>query len=236
MADPAIELSDITREYPGGVRALSGVSLRIEPGEWVALMGPSGSGKTTLLNLLDGLDRPTTGRVLVHGVDLGRLDPDEAATFRRENIGLIFQHFHLIPYLTAVENVMLAQYYHSLTDRTGALKALESVNLAERAHHLPSQLSGGEQQRVCIARALINDPRIILADEPTGNLDEENEVKVIEIFERLHRLGKTFIVATHDSDFARRASRMVRLRHGQVADDGRGLRTGEAIPEDSVTG
>ncbi len=219
MQGPEILLEGVTKAYPGGVRALDGVSLRIESAEWVALMGPSGSGKTTLLNLLDGLDRPTSGRVVVHGVDLARLDPDEAATFRREHVGLVFQQFHMIPYLSAVENVMLAQYYHSMTDREEAMRALEVVGMAERAHHLPSQLSGGEQQRICIARALINDPRVILADEPTGNLDEENERKVIEVFQRLHREGRTLVVATHDWAIGGLAERTVHLRHGQVAED-----------------
>ena len=174
----AIVLENVSRLYPGGVRAVDEVSLRVRAGEWVALMGPSGSGKTTLLNLMDGLDRPTHGRLCILGRDTTRLGADEAATFRRENLGLIFQQFHLIPYLSALENVMPAQYYHSLVGREQARRALDAVQMTERAHHLPSQLSGGEQQRVCIARALINEPKIILADEPTANLDEVNEAKI----------------------------------------------------------
>ncbi|MAX25306.1 MAG: hypothetical protein CMJ19_12470 [Phycisphaeraceae bacterium] len=195
------------------------IDLTIGLGEWIALMGPSGSGKTTLLNLLDGLDRPTDGRVHVVGQDLSQLDVDEAATFRRENIGLIFQQFHLVSYLTAVENVMLAQYYHSMVDQDEARHALERVQMADRADHLPSQLSGGEQQRVCIARALINDPKIILADEPTGNLDESNADRVVDIFQRLHREGRTLVVATHDPDLGGLAQRIVRLRHGQIVEE-----------------
>ena len=198
MNTATIILEEVSRVYPGDVRALDVMSLRIEPGEWVAVMGPSGSGKTTLLNLLDGLDRPTAGRVMVFGTDVARLAADEAATFRRENIGLIFQQFHLIPYLTALENVMIAQYYHSMVNEAQARSALASVEMTERVHHLPSQLSGGEQQRVCIARALINEPRLILADEPTANLDEANEAKVIAILQALHEQGRTIVVATHD--------------------------------------
>lgn len=218
MLDAAVTLDDITREYPGGVRAVDGVSLRIGIGEWVSLMGPSGSGKTTLLNLVDGLDRPTRGRVWVLGSDTTEFRADEATTFRRENIGLIFQQFHLIPYLTAVENVMLAQYYHSIVDREQALQALDAVQMTHRAGHLPSQLSGGEQQRVCIARALINDPKIILADEPAANLDEANEERVFEIFAALHRQGKTLIVATHDPTLGALAQRTIELRRGRLAE------------------
>jgi len=219
MKQPAVALSQVSKHYPAGVRALDRVSLDIDQGEWVALMGPSGSGKTTLLNLIDGLDRPTSGRVEVLGVDLSNLTPDETAIFRREKIGLVFQQFHLISYLTAQENVMLAQYYHSMVDSKQALHALEAVGMAGRATHLPSRLSGGEQQRVCIARALINEPRIILADEPTGNLDEENQQRVMEIFRELHRQGKTLIVASHDRTLGAAAQRTVRLRHGRVAED-----------------
>jgi putative ABC transport system ATP-binding protein len=214
MNTTAITLENASRVYPGNVRALDGVSLDIASGEWVALMGSSGSGKTTFLNLVDGLDRPTSGRVVVLGRDTTQFASDELTTFRRENIGLIFQQFHLIPYLTALENVMLAQYYHSLTDKEQAARALEAVQMTHRATHLPSQLSGGEQQRVCIARALINDPKIILADEPTANLDEANEAKVIEIFHGLHQQGKTIVIATHDPGLGGLAQRKILLRHG----------------------
>ncbi len=216
MNTEAIFLEDASRAYPGGVRALDGVSVRITLGEWVSLIGPSGSGKTTFLNLVDGLDRPTSGRVVVLGRDTTQFAADELTTLRRENIGLIFQQFHLIPYLTALENVMLAQYYHSLTDKEQAARALESVGMTHRATHLPSQLSGGEQQRVCIARALINDPKIILADEPTANLDEANEAKVFEIFHTLHEQGKTIVIATHDPSLGNLAQRKILLRHGHV--------------------
>ncbi len=215
----AIIMNGVSKVYPGNIRALDGVSLRIEAGEWVAVMGPSGSGKTTLLSLLAGLDRLTSGQIEVLGVDITQFGVDESATFRRESIGLIFQQFHLIPYLTALENVMLAQYYHSMVDKKQAMNTLECVQLAERAHHLPSQLSGGEQQRVCIARALINDPKIILADEPTGNLDEANEERVLEIFHSLHREGKTLIVVTHDRIIGCTAQRTIELSHGKIVRD-----------------
>lgn len=221
MNTDAILLENVSRLYPGGVRAVDGLSLRIQTGEWVALMGPSGSGKTTLLNLIDGLDRPTSGRVVVLGLDTTQFASDEMTTFRRENVGLIFQQFHLIPYLTALENVMVAQYYHSLVDKEQAMRALAAVQMTERAHHLPSQLSGGEQQRVCVARALINEPKIILADEPTANLDEANEAKVFEIFQTLHELGKTIVVATHDPTLGGLAQRKILLRHGRLAEDHR---------------
>ena len=213
---PLIELSDVTRRF-GRVAALDGVSLAVEEGEWLVVMGPSGSGKTTLLNLLAGLDRPTSGRVAVAGTEVAGLGPRELARFRRETVGLVFQEFHLIPYLTALENVMLAQYVHSLTDRGEAAQALEKVGLGDRLDHLPSQLSGGEKQRVCVARALINHPRLILADEPTGNLDEANERQVLEILAGLHRRGQTLVVVTHNPEIASMADRVVRLEHGRVA-------------------
>src|SRR5260221_6608301 len=172
-----IRLKSVTKSYPakaeqangGLIRALDGVSLEIAPGEWVAMMGPSGSGKSTLANLIGCLDRPTSGEIWLDGEEVARLPAQDMSRARAEKVGFVFQQFHLIPYLTALENVMLAQYFHSMTDEQEALSALAHVGLKERAHHLPSQLSGGEQQRVCIARALINDPKIVLADEPTGN-------------------------------------------------------------------
>jgi putative ABC transport system ATP-binding protein len=219
MTTHAISVQNVSKTYPGGVHALAGVSIDVRPGEWAAIMGPSGSGKTTLLSILNGLDKPTSGRIEVLGTDTQGFGPDDWAVFRRENIGLVFQQFHLIPYLTAVENVMLAQYYHSMPVREHAMAALERVQLAARAHHLPSQMSGGEQQRVCIARALINDPKIVLADEPTGNLDEENEARVLEVFQSLHREGKTLVVVTHDPEIGCAGERIVSLGHGKVLKD-----------------
>ncbi len=160
-----ITLEAVTKAFPGGVVALDQVSLAVRPGEWIAVMGASGSGKSTLLNLIGCLDRPTAGRLTLDGTDVGHLTEAHLTALRREKVGLIFQQFHLVPYLSAVENVMLAQYFHSMADETEAREALERVGLGERLHHLPSQLSGGEQQRVCIARALINQPKLLLAED-----------------------------------------------------------------------
>src|SRR5712692_10558709 len=169
-----IEIDRLSKHYSMGagetVRALDEVSLTADAGEWIAIMGPSGSGKTTLLNILGCLDQPTSGSVRIGSTDIAKLSRAELVRFRAETVGLIFQQYHLIPHLTAIENVMLDQYFHSMTDEAEARRALEHVGLADRARNLPSQLSGGEQQRVAIARALANDPKIILADEPTGNL------------------------------------------------------------------
>jgi putative ABC transport system ATP-binding protein len=179
-------------------------------------MGPSGSGKTTLVNLIGCLDQPTAGTVRVAGTDTRQLSRRALTRFRAEHVGLVFQQFHLVPYLTALENVMLAQYFHSLADAAEARRALEAVGLDARADHLPSQLSGGEQQRVCIARALINDPAIVLADEPTGNLDEENEAAVLALLRHAHAAGRTIVMVTHDPATAALAQRCVHLRHGRV--------------------
>ena len=215
-----IEVCQATKEYVGGTRALDGVSLDILQGEWVAIMGPSGSGKTTLLNLLSCLDRPTSGTVRIDGADVTRLAANQMAQFRREKVGLVFQQFHLVPYLTAQENVMLAQYFHSMPDAEEARHALEEVGLGARLHHLPSQLSGGEQQRVCIARALINQPQVILADEPTGNLDEANEEIVLDLFRKMHAQGHTLVVVTHDPTVGAMADRTIRLEHGRLIEPG----------------
>jgi len=214
-----IELKNVTRIYKSNVevRALDGVSLKVAPGEWLAIMGPSGSGKSTLVNLLGCLDQPTGGEVWIHGCNVSEMSPAELNRFRAEKIGFIFQQYHLIPYLNAVENVMLAQYFHSMTDKKEALAALERVGLGDRADHLPSQLSGGEQQRVCIARALINDPHIVLADEPTGNLDAQNEEIVLRQLRELHAQGRTIIMVTHDPMVARLADRLLELHHGKIA-------------------
>lgn len=208
-----IEVENLTKQY-GSVTALREVSFSIEAGEWIAVMGPSGSGKTTLINLLGGLDRAASGRLRVDGRELTSLSSAELAVYRREVVGLVFQQFHLFPYLTALENLMMAQYLHSMADEGEARRALEEVGLGERLHHLPAQLSGGEQQRVCVARALINHPKILLADEPTGNLDEENEKIVMGLFTRLHNQGHTIIMVTHDPEIGRLANRRLELHHG----------------------
>ena len=218
-----IELKNVTRVYKSNVevRALDDVSLSVAPGEWLAVMGPSGSGKSTLVNLMGCLDQPTSGEIWIHGTNVSKMTAAELNRFRAEKIGFIFQQFHLIPYLTALENIMLAQYFHSMTDKTEALAALDQVGLKDRADHLPSQLSGGEQQRVCIARALINDPHIILADEPTGNLDSQTGNEIMKLMEDLHRKGNTIVLVTHEADIAEHAYRVVHIRDGVVASDER---------------
>ena len=211
-----LELKNISKIY-GDLKALDNVSLHVDQGEWVAIMGPSGSGKSTMMNIIGCMDKPTKGEVLLDGVDIARESSKKLTDIRRDKIGLIFQQFHMVNYLTAVENVMVSQYYHSMPDEQEALEALGRVGLRERAHHLPSQLSGGEQQRVCVARALINHPELILADEPTGNLDEANENIVLDLFARLHAEGTTLIVVTHDPEVAEAAQRTIVLEHGKVA-------------------
>src|SRR4051795_3631465 len=219
-----IRLKNVVKAYPakaeangGVIRALDAISLEVAPGEWLAMMGPSGSGKSTMVNLIGCLDRPTSGEILLDGQNVAGIAASELNRVRAEKIGFIFQQFHLVPYLTALENVMLAQYFHSMTDQQEALEALARVGLKDRAHHVPSQLSGGEQQRVCIARALINDPKIVLADEPTGNLDAANEEIVLRLLRELHGQGRTIIMVTHDPVVARLADRRIELHHGKIA-------------------
>lgn len=211
-----LTLSGISKIY-GDLKALDNINLAVEEGEWLSIMGPSGSGKTTLMNIIGCMDKPSRGKIELAGQDISKLSSKELTVVRRDTIGLVFQQFHLVNYLTALENVMMAQYYHSMPDEEAAMEALASVGLKERAKHLPNQLSGGEQQRVCIARALINHPKLLLADEPTGNLDEKNELLVMEIFEKLHNTGSTIIVVTHDPEVADQAERMVVLEHGKIA-------------------
>ncbi|PAW76593.1 MAG: ABC transporter ATP-binding protein [Verrucomicrobia bacterium Tous-C9LFEB] len=210
----AIETVGLCKRF-GQVTALDHVNLRIHRGEFTAFMGASGSGKTTLMNIMTCLDTATEGKVLLDGRDVATFDDEMRRKFRSEKIGLVFQQFHLIPYLSALENVMLAQHYHSVVDEPTALKVLEQFGMGHRVHHLPKQLSGGEQQRVCIARALVNEPPFIFADEPTGNLDEENEQVVMDFLKQLHSQGRTIIMVTHNPDLARSANRIVRLHHGK---------------------
>ena len=212
---PVIETVHLYKRF-GTVTALDDVNITVARGEFVAIMGSSGSGKTTLMNILSCLDTPTEGKVLLNGTDAAALDEEARRAFRARTIGLVFQQFHLLPYLTACENVMLAQYYHSVTDKAAALAALERVGLAHRSDHLPKQLSGGEQQRVCIARALINEPEILFADEPTGNLDAENEQTVLRIFAELHAQNRTIVMVTHNPDLGAKTDRIIRLQHGRI--------------------
>jgi putative ABC transport system ATP-binding protein len=226
-----IQIKDITKLYPAkeagnengagkdasSVHALDHISLHVAQGEWLSIMGPSGSGKSTLVNLIGCLDRPSSGEIWLDGKNVAGISAGDLNRVRAEKIGFIFQQFHLIPFLTAVENVMLAQYFHSMTDEKEAIEALTRVGLGDRAHHLPSQMSGGEQQRVCIARALINDPKIILADEPTGNLDAVNEEIVLRLLREFHQQGRTIVMVTHDPVVARLADRRIELHHGKIA-------------------
>ena len=216
-ADGSVAFQHVNFSYDPERQILHDVSFTLKAGHSIAIVGPSGSGKSTMMNIIGCMDRPSVGEVLLDGVDISKEPQKKLTDIRRDKIGLIFQQFHMVTYLTAVENVMVSQYYHSMPDEEEALEALERVGLRERAKHLPSQLSGGEQQRVCVARALINHPELILADEPTGNLDEANENIVLDLFRQLHREGTTLIVVTHDPEVAEAAQRTIVLEHGRVA-------------------
>ena len=213
-----LEMKDVSMLYGGKVPALSHINLSVEKNDWLAVMGPSGSGKTTLMNIIGCMDHATSGIVILDGLDLTNVSDKELTEIRRDKIGIVFQQFHLIPYLTAVENIMAAQYYHSIPDKDEALQALDRVGLKDRAEHLPSQLSGGEQQCVCIARALINYPVLILADEPTGNLDEKNQNLVMQIFHELHDEGHTILTVTHSAEVGEEAERCVIIEHGHLVE------------------
>lgn len=225
MNQEVIKLENIKRFFKIGdveVQALRGVNLTINKGEYVALMGPSGSGKSTLMNLLGCLDTPSAGKYWLSGQDVSQMDDDELAEIRNKEIGFVFQTFNLLPRSTALDNVALPLVYagYGRTERNErALKTLESVGLADRTDHRPNELSGGQRQRVAIARALINNPSIILADEPTGNLDTKTSYEIMELMEKIHEQGNTVIIVTHEEDIARRAHRIVRLRDGVVEGD-----------------
>ncbi len=213
MKKELIKINNLNKEF-GKVKALNNINLSVYEGEWLAIMGPSGSGKSTLLNILSLMDTPSSGEYILDNENLEQMDEEQKIILRREKIGLVFQQFHLIPYLNALENVMLSQYYHSSVDEEDAKMVLEKVGLSHRLTHLPSQLSGGEQQRVCIARALINNPELLLADEPTGNLDEANEQIVLQTLQKLKNEGKTIVLITHNPDLAKFADRTLILQHG----------------------
>ncbi len=220
----AIEITDVTKDIPVGqsaVHALRGVSVAVARGEVVAVVGPSGSGKTTLLGLIGGLDTVSSGRIVVNGMDITHLSENKLAGIRNRQIGFVFQSFNLIPTLTALENVALpVQFGRGRDPVRKAAEALDAVGLSDRLHHKPNQMSGGEQQRVAIARALANDPAIILADEPTGNLDSANGERVMEQLLGLRsRLGKTIVIVTHDPAIAVRTDRIVHLRDGLVVEN-----------------
>lgn len=216
-----ITVKNVIKEYKTA-HALRGVSMDVEKGQWVNIMGPSGSGKSTLLNILGGLDNATSGDVIIDSNNIETLSDDQLTIFRREKIGFIFQQSHLIPYLTAVENVMLAQYFHSMADLKEAEDALKRVGLSNRLTHRPSQLSGGEQQRICIARALINTPELLLADEPTGNLDRENTKIILELLKKLYLEEHfTIILVTHDPYVSKWGERILQMEDGHIVGDER---------------
>lgn len=220
-----IELENLTRRYEMGtetVHALRGVSLKIERGEYVAIMGPSGSGKSTLMNLLGCLDTPSTGRYVLNGTDVSEMDDDELAAIRNREIGFVFQTFNLLPRSSALRNVELPLVYAGVTRgerQQIALNALEGVGLADRVRHKPTEMSGGQRQRVAVARALVNRPSILLADEPTGNLDSKTGDEIMALFADLAGRGNTIIVVTHEEEVARRAQRIIRIFDGRIASD-----------------
>ena len=219
MNKAVITTRNLAKSYDEKTPVLKNINLDIFEGEWTNIMGPSGSGKTTLLNILSCLDVPSEGKIIINGTELNGLSQNQLSTFRRENVGLIFQQYHLVPYLTALENVMLAQYYHSIVDEDEAREALEKVGLAHRINHIPAHLSGGEQQRVSIARALINRPKILLADEPTGNLDQKNTNLILDLFLKLHLEGHTIVMVTHNPDIGCMGDRLLKLVDGEIRDD-----------------
>jgi putative ABC transport system ATP-binding protein len=237
---PVIDVREVEKTYRVGaiaVRALRGVTLRIARGDFVAIMGSSGSGKSTLMNILGCLDVPTRGRYLIDGMDTSRLDEDDAADLRNRKLGFVFQSFNLVPRTTALANVELPLAYAGLPRaerRRRAELALRSVGMADRLAHLPSELSGGQQQRVAVARAIVTNPSLVLADEPTGNLDSHSTEDVLEIFARLNRQGRTVVLITHEPDVAAQAKRVVRLSDGEIVEDRR--LTGAHDPPAAVRG
>ncbi len=225
MATEIIRFKEISKLYQVGteiVHALQEVSVSINKNEFVAMMGPSGSGKSTLMNILGCLDTPTSGHYFLNGHDVSKRTDNELADIRNKEIGFIFQTFNLLPRSTALENVMLPLIYAGIGKQERmrmATEALESVQLADRMHHRPNELSGGQRQRVAVARALVNKPSIILADEPTGNLDSKTSVEIIGLLEEIHRQGNTIVLVTHEEDIAEHAHRIIRLRDGMIESD-----------------
>jgi len=219
MKSKVIELDNIWKIYEMGevdVVALRGVSLQIMQGDFLAITGASGSGKSTMMNLVGCLDMPSRGEIYLDGKDIAKMSESELAQIRGQKIGFIFQQFNLIPTLTALENVMLPLEFQEIKAKPRSLELLELVGLGDRVYHLPSQLSGGQQQRVAIARALANDPDVVLADEPTGNLDSKSGIEIISLLEKLWKKGKTIIIVTHDLELAKHAKRRIQLKDGEI--------------------
>lgn len=233
-----LELREVTKHYPGSppVRAVDGVSLQVTAGELAAIVGPSGSGKSTLLNLIGTLDRPTTGSVLIDGIDTSELGDRALAGLRSARIGFVFQQFHLLAGMGSIDNVATGLLYRGVSRRVRrkrAVDALHRVGLGHRLHHVPNQLSGGERQRVAIARALVGDPAIVLADEPTGNLDSATSDEIVQLLHRLNRDGSTILVITHDRDLARSLPRRVAMSDGIIqSDDGDPTDPGSSVPSE----
>jgi putative ABC transport system ATP-binding protein len=227
MSEPLISITDVRKVYDMGpvqVRALDGVSLEASQGDYMAIMGPSGSGKSTLMNLIGCLDTPTSGSYRLKGREIGRMEDDELARIRNREIGFIFQTFNLLARTDALQNVELPLIYSGISRKERherARRALEAVGLADRMHHRPNEMSGGQRQRVAIARALVNSPSILLADEPTGNLDSTTGEEIMALIDQLHAQGNTIFLVTHEDDLARRAARVVRLRDGHIISDER---------------
>jgi putative ABC transport system ATP-binding protein len=235
MAQSIIHLDEIRKNYYMGrqvLEVLKGISLDIFKIEYVALMGPSGSGKSTLMNIIGCLDTPTNGQYILNGQDVSKMEDNALAEVRNKEIGFVFQQFNLLPRLTAAENVALPLIYAGFTKKQRIEKAmhvLEMVSLTDRSHHKPNELSGGQSQRVAIARALVNDPALILADEPTGNLDTKTSYEIMDIFEKIHGTGNTIVVVTHEEDIAKRAKRIVRLRDGVIETDSQKQMVSESV-------
>ncbi|MFO7660097.1 MAG: ABC transporter ATP-binding protein [Candidatus Cloacimonadaceae bacterium] len=226
MAEPLVKIEHLSKTYVMGdveVHALRGVDLQIKTGEFIAIMGASGSGKTTLMNLIGCLDKPTTGKYSLDGIDVHTIEESELAHLRNQKIGYVFQSFYLLPRTTAYENVELPLLYRTKLPhherRELTLKAMRNVSIEDRSHHFPNQLSGGQQQRVAIARAIVNEPLILLADEPTGNLDSRTSVEVMAVFQELHQRGITIILVTHEQDISQYAQRIITFKDGKIRSD-----------------
>jgi putative ABC transport system ATP-binding protein len=222
MSDSYIQTINVSKVYDEKTFALSDVNISLSEGQWTTIIGPSGSGKTTLLNLIGCLDKPTEGDVIINETNISKLSNNALTKFRRSNIGLIFQQHYLIPYLTTLENVMLAMFYQGSVNQSYAVRILRKVGMEHRLESLPSNLSGGEKARVCIARALINKPRILVADEPTGNLDQKNGEIVLNLIRELHNDGHTILLVTHNNEIPKMGDKILKIVDGKVSNGSKG--------------